>query len=410
MQALTTVIIGAGHAGVHTAATLRSRGAMGRIVLIDQEPCQPFERPPLSKDVLLGKGEPSRLRKESFYDEQHIELRTGTRVTAIYRAGRCVHFADGTTLGYDHLVIATGSIPRPLPVQGATLSGVVTLRTPQEALQIRAHLHPGARVAIVGAGYIGLEVAAAAASAGAQVTVIEREDRVLSRVASVPVSDYFQRLHAAHGVRFLLSRSVSSVAGDQWVETVTTTQGDRLPADLLVVGIGVVAADQLARAAGLACDQGILVDEDCRSSDPHIYAVGDVSRFHHPLLGASARLESIPNALEHAERAAKAMLGLTSKAREVPWFWSIQYDCKLQSAGMRRTGDRTVVRGDPDTGRFTVLYLRGSSLGAIDAIGMGSDFIAGRKGIASGAQLDAALLADPAIPLSKTFLTTESMP
>ncbi|MCW5653024.1 FAD-dependent oxidoreductase [Hydrogenophaga sp.] len=408
MSGPQTLILGAGHAGVQTAAALRAKGHTARLVLIDQQAALPYERPPLSKDVLVKDVPSPLLRKEAFYAERGIELLRGVATESIDRAASVVRMADGRSIGYERLVLATGSLPRALPVPGAGLEGVVTLRTERDALRIRDGLRAGARLVVIGAGYVGLEVAAAAVSRGAEVTVLEREPRVLARVASPEVSSRVRSLHESHGVRFLMECGVTAIEGDGRVRRVLTTQGRAIDADLVVAGIGVVAADELARAAGLACDNGILVDEDCRTSDPSVHAIGDVARFHHPLLGAQVRLECIANAMAQADRVAEALLGRERTPYDIPWFWSVQYDARLQSVGFWQDGSDTVVRGAPAQGRFSVLHLRGPRLAAIETMGMGGDFIAARKLIRSGASLRRDSLADASIPLSSLALTEDT--
>lgn len=370
----------------------------------------PYERPPLSKDVLLGTAEPPRMRKPGFYTDRSIRLMTHRRVRQILPATRRLIFDDGSEIAYGHLLIATGSRSRVLEAQGSALAGITSLRSDVDALRLRAALRPGKNVVIVGAGYIGLEVAAAASQAGCSVCVIERGERALSRVAPSLISSHFQRLHESHGVRFLFGRDVLRFDGSSHVEQVITGRGEVLPADLVVIGIGVQAEDTLAREAGLECNDGIIVDNQCRTSEPLIYAAGDVARFHHPLAGTAVRLESIPNALSQAERAVDSILGRPVATPEVPWFWTTQHDTKLQSAGFRGPSDTAIVRGNLSSASFSIVHLRDARITAIDAINAGSDFLAARRAMSTSRLIDVHRLADAALPLSESILQGQSCP
>lgn len=396
------VIVGAGHAGVAVAAALRTRGWNGRILLIEAEKEIPYERPPLSKD-LLKPGTPeqaSPLRTEKFYVDKGIERLAGLSVDSIDREDRAILLADGSRQGYYRLVIATGSRARPLSVPGAQLPGVLALRTHDDAVELKRSLMPGTRVAIIGAGYIGLEVAAAAAKIGCDTTVLEFQDRVMSRVTSAPVSRFFERLHQGNGVRFVFGAAVTAVEGSGRVERLLTADGSSYRADVVVAGIGVLPAQDLAEAAGLECRDGILVDDACRTSDPLIYAAGDVTRFTGSFDGASQRLECIQNALAQAERVAEDITGSPARSPEVPWFWTVQHGVRLQTAGVRHPADEVIVRGTPAEGKFSVVYLRDGRLAAVDTIAGLADFRPAKKIIASGAQIDPAAAADPAVPLA----------
>lgn len=401
------VIIGAGHAGGTAAATLRQEGFDGRIVMLGDEPYPPYERPPLSKAVLSGAMplEKTYLRKPTFYAEKAIELRTGAGVEAIDRAAKTLRLFSGETLGYDKLVLATGSRLRRLKVPGADLLGVYYLRGIDDSLAIKAQLRPDANIVIIGGGYIGLEVAASAAKAGAKVTLIEAMDRVMARVTSETVSNFFQDEHRKHGVDIRLNTGVTALEGEGRVERVVAGDGSVHPADMVVVGIGILAADELAQSAGLACDNGILVDEFTRTSDPAIWAIGDVTNHPNSLLGGRFRLESVQNAISQGQTAAKAILGRATAYAEVPWFWSDQYDLKLQTAGLRRPDDREVVRGNPANRKFSVCYLRDGALAAIDTIANLKDFMPAKKLIAEKRPIDPERLANPDIPLAEAGRT-----
>ncbi|HLG88027.1 MAG TPA: FAD-dependent oxidoreductase, partial [Alphaproteobacteria bacterium] len=321
------VILGCGHAGAQAAATLRAEGFSGRVILIGAEPWHPYERPPLSKAVLAGAAAPEKIefRKREFYADKAIELRLGVRVARIDRSGRKAIFENGSEQPYDKLLIATGSRLRRLPVPGADLPGVFYLQTLDDSLGIAKGLKPGARIAIVGGGYIGLEVAASAAKAGAKATVLEALDRTLARVASEPMSRFFEAQHRAHGVDVRTGAKVTGIEGSGRVEAVTLASGERIPADLVVIGIGSQAEDALARDAGLACDNGIVVDCCGRTSDPDIFAAGDVTFHHDPKSDTHRRLECVQNAIGQAQAAARAMMGNDRPHAEIPTFWSDQY-------------------------------------------------------------------------------------
>ncbi|MBU2166344.1 MAG: FAD-dependent oxidoreductase [Alphaproteobacteria bacterium] len=398
------VIVGAGHAGGSAAALLRQYGFDGEVVLIGEEPVAPYQRPPLSKALLKGEGqeEDLLLRPADFYVEQNIELRLGQTVTAIDRAGKTVVLADGETVAYDTLILATGSTARKLAVPGADLPGVLELRTLADARKLRAAITPGARLAVVGGGYVGLEVAASARALGAEVVVIEREARLLARVASEVLADFMHDAHTRQGVTLLTGRTVVAFqpGEDGSVAGVTLDDGQSLPADLAIVGVGGVACEGLGAAAGLSCDGGVVVDETARTSDPDIYALGDMTRRPVPVHdGRVVRLESVPNALEQAKQAAAAITGRNPPPPEVPWFWSDQYDLKLQMAGLSDGADRKVVRGDPTGPGFAVFHLAGDRLLCVEAVNAPAEFMGGRLLIAKATPVDAEKLADPSVSM-----------
>ena len=402
------VIVGSGHAGVGVAAGLRARKWGGRITLVDAEGTLPYERPPLSKE-LLAPGTPAAatpLRKESYYETRGIERVHGD-AAAIDRDRWELVLAGGRALPYTQLVLATGSTPRRLTVPGADLAGVLMLKTLHDARRLAGELAPGRRVVVVGAGYIGLEVAAAAARLGCRVTVLEFQDRVMRRVTSEPVSRFFEDLHRRAGVDFVFGAAVTgfegeAAAGSVRVAHVVTDDGVRHPADVVIAGIGVVPEQGLAEAAGLDVADGVLVDHAGRTSDPRIYAAGDVTRSASTYDGASQRLECLQNARAQAEAVAASIAGGTRPAAEVPWFWTVQHGVRLQTAGVRRPDDEAVVRGEPSTGRFTVLYVRDGRLAAVDTVGSLADFNAAKRLVADRAVLDLARAWDPDIPLAET--------
>lgn len=395
------VIVGSGHAGVATAAGLRTRGWDGRIVLVDAQDGTPYERPPLSKELLTpGAGDKAALlRKEDYYEAKDIERMTGQTVESIDPANRAVFLTGGSRLPYHRLVLATGSRARELPVPGADLDGVLALRTYQDGLAIQRALVLGAKVVVIGAGFIGMEVAAAAVKNGCSVTVLEFQDRVMKRVTSAPVSAFFERLHWAQGVRLEFGAAVTELQGDGRVERVLTSDGRHFEADVVVAGIGVLPNQEIAEAAGVACQDGILVDERCRTNIPGIYAAGDVTRFTSPFSGTSQRLESIQNANAQAEAVANEILDSQPKAPEVPWFWTVQHGVRLQTAGVMHPDDEVIVRGDPATGKFSVVYLREGRLAAVDTVGGLTDFRPAKKLIPASPLLDPRLVADPAVKL-----------
>jgi len=393
------VIIGAGQAGAQAVATLRAEGFAGALTMVGDEPYAPYQRPPLSKAYLQGTFERERLflKPDAFYAEAHCELITDVAATAIDRAKKSIALADGRMLAYDKLLLATGARVRKIPVPGADLPGIFYLRGIADVDAMRAHFVPGARLAVVGGGYIGLEVAAVARKAGLDVTVFEALDRVMARAVSQVVSAFYESVHREAGVKFLMNTSVEAFEGAGKLAAVRAG-GKSYPADIALVGIGVLPNIELAKAAGLACDDGIVVDRHCATSDPAIFAAGDCTR-HHGRDGNLIRLECVQNAIDQAKHAALAMAGKPVPYGEVPWFWSDQYDLKLQIAGLARPGDRIVVRGEPATRKFAVFHLREGVVAAVEAVNAAPEYIVGRKLIAEGQRVAPERLADQAIPM-----------
>lgn len=392
------LIIGAGHAGGTAAALLRQYGHEGPIVLAGEEPAPPYQRPPLSKAWLKGEAdlEALLLRPEDFYAGHGIELRLGVTATAVDAAAKTVTFADGTVEPYDALILATGSTARKLTIPGADRPDLLELRTLADAERLKAALGPGKRLAVVGGGYVGLEAAASARTLGAEAVIIERMDRVLARVASEPLSEFFTRYHREHGVEVLTSAEVTAFEAGG----VRLGDGRLIEADAVLVGVGAAACDQLAGSAGLACENGVVVDETARTSDPAIWAIGDVTWRPVPVHGGRMqRLESVPNALEQAKQAAAAIAGRPGPTPEVPWFWSDQYDVKLQIAGLAEGADRQVLRGDPAAGAFAVFHLVGDRIICVEAVNAPGEFMAGRQMIGRGAVVDATRLADSSVTM-----------
>lgn len=399
------VIVGAGHAGSSAAAFLRQYGWKGSITLIGEEAGLPYQRPPLSKAWLKGESAADSLvlRPQSFYTTNAIELKTATRAASIERRDRSIVLESGERLSYDTLILALGSKPRRLTIPGAGLDGVFGLRTTEDADQLKAVILPGKTLVIVGGGYIGLEVAATARDLGADVVLIESAARVLARSASSELSAFLQDHHRASGIRLELSASVALFSGRSGhVGRVHLADGRVFEGDAVLVGIGADGNDSLARAANLACDNGIIVDETARSNDPAIFAIGDCTNRPLPRYGRKRRIESIPSAIEQAKQAAAAICGRQQPAPEVPWFWSDQSGLRLQIAGINHEVERSVVRGEPGNNRFAIFHLsKEQKLQAVEAVNAPADYMAGRMAIASGKPLDPALLADEAIPVKQ---------
>jgi 3-phenylpropionate/trans-cinnamate dioxygenase ferredoxin reductase component len=399
----TFVVIGAGHAAGQAVASLRQEGYSGDIEVIGDEPHLPYQRPPLSKQYLSGEQGLDKvyLRPEKFYADRHINVRLGVHATRIEPREHRVALNDGTTLRYDKLLLTTGSRVRRLNIPGSGLAGIHYLRTIADVDAIRAEFAPGKSIIVVGGGYIGLEVAAVAVKAGLKVTVLEMEDRILKRVTTEAMSAFYHQLHTGRGVTVRTSARVTGFAGDDRVEAVLIDGGERLPADLAIVGIGIIPNVELAAEAGLPCDNGILVDDHCRTSDPDIYAAGDCTNHPNPLLGRRMRLESVPNAMEQARVAATNMHGGDATYASIPWFWSDQYELKLQMVGFSADADQAVVRGDPAKNEFATFYLKNGVVVAVDAVNSPRDFMASRQMVAKKSAPDPARLADPNVPLKE---------
>ena len=398
------VIVGAGQAAVQTSETLRRRGFGGRITLVGDEPWLPYQRPPLSKKYLGGALSADRLllRPQSYYQQHSIETRLGRRVEELSRREQRLRLDDGSSLPYDALLLATGSRPRRLEVPGTDLQGVHALRTIADVDRIRTGLSHGARLVIVGGGYIGLEVAATARGMGLSVTVLEMAERPMNRVTCPEVSAFYRAEHARHGVQIHCAARVRALAASpdgRRVRAVLTEDGAEHPADIVVVGVGVLPAAELALAAGLACDNGVLVDEYCRTSDPAIFAAGDCANHPNPHYGRRLRLESVDNAFEQGASAALNLLGIATAHDKVPWFWSDQYDLKLIIVGISQGYDSVVLRGDPASRAFSACYLRAGELIALDSVNTPKDQMAARKLIAAHARPSPDRLADPGVAL-----------
>jgi len=398
------VILGAGHAGGTAAALLRQYGFEGPITLVGEEPIPPYQRPPLSKAWLKGEADADSLALKplAFYGEHGIDFRASTRATALNRGAKTVALSDGSEVSYDVLIIATGARAIALPIPGADLAGVMFLRTAADAETLKATVGPGRTLAVVGGGYIGLEVAASGRALGAEVVVLEREPRLLARVACETLSDFFKARHEDHGVAFELGATAVAFEGkDGHVAGVTLADGRTIACDAVVVGVGAHPNDELAKDAGLETARGIVVDLAARTSDPAIFAIGDVAHRPMPIYGRMFRMESVPNALEQAKQAAAAIVGRPAPAGEVPWQWSDQYDLKLQIAGYAFDVDEILVRGDPASGKFAVFHLKGDLVQSVEAINSPPEFMMGKQLIGGRKPISKRRLADPSVSMKE---------
>ena len=403
------VIIGAGQAGAQACVSLRQQGFDGAITIVGDENHPPYQRPPLSKKFLAGELPAKRLtlKAPNYYADKNIELITGRRAVSIERGRSRVRLDNEQVLPYSRLLLASGSRVREIPAPGASLPGINYLRTIVDVEAIQKNFRAGRRLVVVGGGYIGLEVAAIAKQQGLDVVVIEAMERVLARVVAPEVSQFYARVHREAGVEIQCGLGVTAFEGDEHVTQVVTSDGRRFPCDLVVVGIGIVPETTLAESAGLSCDDGIIVDAYAATSDPRIFAAGDCTRHPSTLTGGLVRLESVANAIEQAKVAARSMLGGHDAYDEVPWFWSDQYDVKLQIAGLAQDYDSVVVRGNPDTNEFAVFYLRQGRLIAVDAVNRPREFMQGKKLVSKAPMIPPAELADDTTPfpvIAKRYL------
>ncbi|MFN3823343.1 MAG: NAD(P)/FAD-dependent oxidoreductase [Pseudorhodobacter sp.] len=392
------VVVGAGQAGAALVAKLRALGFSGPITLIGAEPVPPYQRPPLSKAYLLGDAVAERLflRPTEFYAQNAITLRMGEAVAAIDTGAKTLTLAGGERLAYDDLVLTTGSVPRRLPAAiGGDLAGVFTLRDLADVDAMRPHLRPGARALVVGGGYIGLEGAAVARKLGLEVTVLEMAPRILQRVACAQTSDYFRALHQAHGVTILENTGLQRLTGTEAATGAVLSDGREIAADVVIVGIGIAPETALAGAAGITLDNGIATDAQGRASAPHVWAAGDCASF--PVPGGRMRLESVQNAIDQAEAVAENLMGAGRAYVPMPWFWSDQYDVKLQIAGLNAGHDRIVVRATE--GALSHWYYAGARLLAVDAMNDPRAFMVAKRLIEAGRSPDPALVADPDLDL-----------
>ena len=397
------LIVGAGHGGAQAAIALRQHGFTGRIAIVGDEPELPYERPPLSKDYLAGEKAFERLliRPPAFWAERAVEMILGRRVVAIDPAAHRVELSDGDTLSYGALIWAAGGTPRKLTCDGGDLAGVHSVRSREDVDRMRAELTDVRRVVVIGGGYIGLEAAAVLTKLGREVILLEALDRILARVAGPPISHFYEAEHRAHGVDLRTGVQVDSILGEGGrVSGVRLHDGETIAAEMAIVGIGITAAVQPLIDAGAEGGNGVHVDAHCRTSLPDVYAIGDCAAHENRFAGGvRIRLESVQNANDQATVAALAIAGAPKPYDSVPWFWSNQYDLKLQTVGLSAGYDDLVIRGDPATRSFSVVYLRQGRVIALDCVNAVKDYVQGRKLVGEGVVPDLAILADAGIPL-----------
>jgi 3-phenylpropionate/trans-cinnamate dioxygenase ferredoxin reductase subunit len=399
------LIVGAGHGGAQAALSLRQFKFAGSIGLLGDEPEPPYERPPLSKDYFAGEKSFERIliRPVAQWAQRQVELLPGRRVTGVDAAAHRVTLADGTGIGYGSLVWATGGSPRRLPCPGNALSGVHAVRTRADVDAILKQLPATQRVVVIGGGYIGLEAAAVLSKFGKQVTLLEAQNRVLARVAGEPLCRFYEHEHRAHGVDVRLGVQVTALEGtDGRVSAVRLADGTMLGADLVIVGIGIVPAVEPLTSAGAAGGDGVDVDAQCRTSLPDVFAIGDCARHENAFAGgARIRLESVQNAADQATVVAKTLVGTGEPYHAVPWFWSNQYDLRLQTVGLSAGHDAHVIRGDPAQRSFSIIYLKHGRVVALDCVNAARDFVQGRALVAQGLVLPLDRLADASVPLKE---------
>ena len=397
------VIVGGGHAAAQAAASLRQEGYEGELIIIGEEAHIPYQRPPLSKQYLAGDHGLERvyLRPQKFYEDRDIDVRTGMRVANIDTSAKTLVLEDDSTLRYDKLLLATGARARQLDIPGVDLDGIHYLRTLADVDQIKSEMAPSKRLTIVGGGYIGLEVAAVAVKGGLEVTILETEERILHRVTTPQMSEFYRKLHNEAGVEIRTRAAATCFTGNSSVSKVACTDGAQINTDIAIIGVGVVANVELANDAGLECNNGIIVNERCATSVSDIYAAGDCTNHPNALLHRRLRLESVPNAMEQSRVAAANMAGKEKTYASMPWFWSDQYDLKLQMVGFSSDSNSQVMRGDPDTHCFSVFYFNDDVLIAADAVNSARDFITCKQLV--GHKVDIAALVDPAVDL-KTLI------
>ncbi len=402
-ESYDVLIVGAGHAGAQAAIALRQRKFAGTVALLGDEPDLPYERPPLSKDYLSGDKPFARIliRPPAFWTERDVALLLGRRVETVDPVAKTVTLGDGTAIGYGTLIWATGGAPRRLTCTGNALRGVHSVRNRADVDRMIAELPDVTRVVVIGGGYIGLEAAAVLTKFGKHVTVLEAQDRVLARVAGEPLSRFFEAEHRAHGVEIRLGVSVACIEERDGAAIGVRLADDRmLSCEMVIVGIGIDPAVAPLLAAGAAGGNGVTVDAQCRTALPDVFAIGDCAAHANRFAGgATIRLESVQNANDQANTVAKALTGAPEPFDAVPWFWSHQYDLKLQTVGLSTGHDAAIVRGDPDTRSLSVIYLKAGRVIALDCVNATRDYVQGRALVERGAVVDPRLLADPAIPL-----------
>ena len=403
----TCIVIGASHAAAQFVISLRQGGWDGRIVMIGDEPDLPYHRPPLSKDFLSGNKslEDILLRPASVYDKADVDLKLGVNVTSIDRDDKTITTDTGEIIAYTKLVLATGARVRKLPVPGADLDGVFYLRNAQNVSVIKANVAAGKSAVIIGGGYIGLETAASLRKQGVNVTVLEAMPRILQRVTAPDLSMFYKRVHMEEGVNILESVGASEIEKTGTGLRVLTGGDQKIDADFVIIGIGVIPNTELAEAAGLEVGNGIVVDEFARTSDPDVYAIGDVTWHYNPIYDRHIRLESVPNATDQAKTAALSINGSPKPYNSLPWFWSDQFDLKLQIAGLSEGYDSIVIRGDIHQGRsFAAFYFKGAQLLAVDAVNRPREFMMSRQVLTKGQTLDKAILKDEQAELKSAIV------
>ncbi len=396
------IIVGAGHAAGQAVASLRVEGYEGSITVIGEEPYIPYQRPPLSKKFLAGELDIERVyfKPAAFYEKSQAEMVLNRRVVKIDRPHKLVHLDDDSTRAYDKLILATGSRVRELTIPGHDLEGIFYLRTIADVEAIQEKFNQGGKMVIVGGGYIGLEIAAVAVKRGLDVTVLEMAPRVLARVVDPIISTFYTKMHTQEGVKIETEVAVSGFEGNGKIERIVCADGKKFDADFVVVGVGIIPNVELAQEAGLEVENGIVVNELCQTEDADIYSIGDCTNHPNALLGHRLRLESVHNALEQGKTAAADICGKQKPYAQIPWFWSDQYDLKLQIAGLSGGYDETVVRGNPETDRsFAVFYLRDGVMIACDAINRAPEHMMSRRLIAAKAKIPATRLSDENIKM-----------
>ena len=407
MSTYDALIVGAGHGGAQTAVALRQRGFIGTIGLLGEEPEPPYERPPLSKEYLAREKAFERIliRPETFWRDKAVDLLVGRRAEAVDPEGHTVTLADGSTLSYGALVWATGGHARRLSCDGAGLAGVHSVRSRADVDAMVVELPLARNIVVIGGGYIGLEAAAVLTKLGHRVTVLEAQGRVLARVAGPALSRFIEAAHRGHGVDLRLGVAVECLTGTDRVTGIRLVGGLELPADLIIVGIGIIPAVAPLLAAGARGENGVAVDVECRTSLPDVYAVGDCALHANSFAdGLPIRLESVQNANDMAVTAAKAIVGTPEPYDAVPWFWSHQFDLKLQTVGLSAGHDQEVVRGDPATGSFSIVYLKEGQVRALDCLNATRDYVQGKALVMARAEIAQERLADATLPLKEMLV------